>query len=276
MDTLKIRELFIFNTQLKSPKKKPSDDEAQDAKLLYYYPEDTEVLVKRSNIGIVEGTLSFMQAFEKVDSNFLYTELNKTFFIADGFEEDFMIGFILDKENSKTFNKYENLETKKMWLKELLNNFYNTFVLFHNKLSEFFLPKENPYINNGLPNDKIFMINDFIQNYFSFIENMKIPIINNLQYFTMNSNLQSGLLLSIQRLSEKMPNLKMTSIVYKGKLIHNQLPFGAISILYNIFFSSYECIGKYNSFSNPTSEHDKKLLLKKKKRMKKKKMERKM
>jgi hypothetical protein len=65
MDSLKIRELFIFNTKLKSPKKKPSDDEAQDAKLLYYYPDNTEILVKRSNIGIVEGTLSFMQAFEK-------------------------------------------------------------------------------------------------------------------------------------------------------------------------------------------------------------------
>ena len=92
MDSLKIRELFIFNTKLKSPKKKPSDDEAQDAKLLYYYPDNTEVLVKRSNIGIIEGTLSFLQAFENVDSNFLLTELNKTFFIADGYEDGFIIG----------------------------------------------------------------------------------------------------------------------------------------------------------------------------------------
>ena len=254
MDNLKIRELFIFNTKLKSPKKKPSDDEAQDAKLLYYYPENTEILVKRSNIGIVEGTLSFMQAFEKIDSNFLYTELNKTYFIADGFEEDFMIGFILDKENLKTFNKYENLETKKKWLKELLNHFYNTFILFHNKFTEFFLSKENPYVNNGLPEEKLFMLNDFVNNYFAFFETVNIPIIDNLQYFTLNSNLQSGILLAIQRLSEKMPNLKMTSIVYKGKLLHNQLPFDVMSILYNIFFSSYECTSKYHIFSTPAEE----------------------
>ena len=31
--------------------------------------------------------------------------LNKTYFIADGYEDDFMIGFILDKENITTFNK---------------------------------------------------------------------------------------------------------------------------------------------------------------------------
>ena len=252
MDSLKIRELFIFNTKLKSPKKKPSDDEAQDAKLLYYYPEDTEILVKRSNIGIVEGTLSFMQAFEKIDSNFLYTELNKTYFIANGYENDFMIGFILDKENLKAFNKYENLDTKKKWLKELLNNFYETFILFHNKLREFFLNKENPYVNFGLPNDKIFMLRDFINNYFKFFEAIKLPIIDNLQYFTMNSNFQSGILLALQRLAEKMPNLKMSSIIYKGKVIHNQLPFEIISILYNLFFSSYECTPKYNTFSVPT------------------------
>ena len=37
MDQLTLKHLFIFNPTLKSPKKKPSDDEAQDAKLLYYY-----------------------------------------------------------------------------------------------------------------------------------------------------------------------------------------------------------------------------------------------
>ena len=251
MYSFKIRELFIFNTNLKSPKKKPSDDEAQDAKLLYYYPENTEILVKRSNIGIIEGTLSFMQAFEKVDSNFLLTELDKTLFIAEGYEENFMVGFILDKENVKTFNKYENLDTKKKWFKELLDNFYNTFVLFHNKFYEFFLDKENPYVNNGLKKEKSFMLNDFIMNYFTFIENMKLPILNNLQYFTMNINLESELLLAVQRLTEKIPNLKMTSIIYKGKLVHNQLPFSVISILYNIFFSAYECTNKYTKFNNP-------------------------
>ena len=251
MDSFKIRELFIFNTKLKSPKKKPSDDEAQDAKLLYYYPENTEVLVKRSNIGIIEGTLSFMQSFENVDSNFLFTELNKTYFVADGYEDDFIVGFILDKENIKTFNKYENLETKKKWFKELLDNFYDSFILFHNKFYEFFLNKENPYVNQGMSQEKNFMLNDFIKNYFAFIENMKLPILNNFQYFTMNTNLESEILLAIQRLTEKMPYLKMTSIIYKGKIVHNQLPLNAMSILYNIFFSSYECTPKYAKFPKP-------------------------
>ena len=80
MDVLEIKEFFIFNTKLRSPLKKPSDDDIQDAKLLYYYPEKTETLVKRSNMGIIEGTTAFMREFEKSNSNFLLAELNKVFF----------------------------------------------------------------------------------------------------------------------------------------------------------------------------------------------------
>ena len=64
MDILEIKEFFIFNTKLKSPLEKPSDDDVQDAKLLYYYPEDTDIIIKRSNMGIIEGTTSFMKEFE--------------------------------------------------------------------------------------------------------------------------------------------------------------------------------------------------------------------
>ena len=66
----------------------------------------------------------------------------------------------------------------------------------------------------------------------------------------MTTYLESELLLAVQRLKEKFPNLKMTSIIYKGKLVHNQLPFNVIAIIYNIFFSSYECSSKYNKFKN--------------------------
>ena len=86
MDILEIKEFFIFNTKLKSPLEKPSDDDVQDAKLLYYYPENTEILVKRSNMGIIEGTTAFMKEFEKTNSNFLLAELNKVFFVANNYE----------------------------------------------------------------------------------------------------------------------------------------------------------------------------------------------
>ena len=256
MDILEIKEFFIFNTKLKSPLKKPSDDDVQDAKLLYYYPENTEILVKRSNMGIIEGTTAFMKEFEKSNSNFLLAELNKVFFIANNYEDDFTICFILRKKsiNPTIFNRYENIETKKKWLKLFLDNFYNTFILFHNKLNNFFISKENPEINTPLSSDKYNILHDFILNYIKYMEAIRYPLIDNLQYVPMSTNAQAALILSIQRLQEKIPDIKMCSITYQGKIIFNQLPFNDISLLYNIFFNSYLASPKFFEFSSPPFE----------------------
>ena len=48
MEGLIIKSCAIFNSALKSPKKKPSDDEAQDAKLLYYYPQNEGSVLKHT------------------------------------------------------------------------------------------------------------------------------------------------------------------------------------------------------------------------------------
>ena len=256
MDTLEIREFFIFNTKLKSPLKKPSDDDVQDAKLLYYYPENTEILVKRSNMGIIEGTTAFMKEFEKSNSNFLLAELNKVFFLANNYEEDFTICFILHKKsiNPSLFNRFENIETKKKWMKIFIDHFYKTFILFHNKLYNFFISKENPDISTPLSEEKLNILNDFILNYMKYIESLKFPLVENLQYFAMSTNSQASLILSIQRLNEKIPDIKMCSITYMGKIIYNQLPFSDISILYNIFFNAYLNTAKFFEFGIPPFE----------------------
>ena len=60
---------------------------------------------------------------------------------------------------------------------------------------------------------------------------IRYPLLDNLQYFPMSTNMQASLLLSIQRLQEKIQDLTMSAIIYKGKIIHNQLPFNVISII---------------------------------------------
>ena len=256
MDLVKIKEFFIFNTKLKSPLEKPNDDEIQDAKLLYYYPENTEILVKRSNMGIIEGTTAFMKEFQKSKTNFLLTELNKVYFLSNNYEEDFNICFILVKtsQNPTIFNRYESIETKKKWLKLIIDNFYETFLLFHNTLTNFFISKENPEINTPLSEEKYNILKDFILNYIEYMSTIRYPLVDNLQYFPMSTNMQASLLLSIQRLQEKIQDLTMSAIIYKGKIIHNQLPFNVISLLYNIFYYSYECVPKYENFAEPPYE----------------------
>lgn len=250
MEGLTIKSCAIFNSALKSPKKKPSDDEAQDAKLLYYYPQNEELLVKRSNIGIIEGTLGFMNNFEKTNNNFLLTELNKFYFVANSYENDFTIVFILEK-SSPMFSYYQSIETKKKWLKKILDNFYNMFSLFHHSLTKFFLSPETPTIRIEIPQYKINKIEDFLLNFIEYFSQMKLPFIENVIYFPLREQLQANILLGVQRLNEKIPDMAMSAIIYKGHIIHNQLPLDSFSLLFNMFYSSFDFSAKYNNFKAP-------------------------
>ena len=232
---ISIDTIFIFNSTLKSPKKKPSDDEVQDAKLLYYYcPRDEEILIKRSNLGIIEGTMSFMESFEKTNEKFLFTELNNFYFIANSYENDFIICFITKKNSN--FTPYENIDTKKNWLKSFLDNFYNLFTLYHNSLSDFFLNKENPEISFPLSDNKNNIMKDFIVNYLLYLKDIKIAFIDKMQFLKVSNNIQANILFSIQRIKETIPNIKLITALYKGKIIYNDLPFESFSLFYNIFF----------------------------------------
>ena len=252
MEPIETETIFIFNSSLKSSKVKPSDDEVQDAKLLYYYPMGEELLIKRSNLGIIEGTLSFLDSFEKAEDKFLYTELNNKYFIANCYEENFMLCFIIKKYVK--FSPYENINTKKEWIKIYLDNFYNMFCFYHHSFSDFFLSKENPNISYPLSNNKNLIFKDFILTYLEYIKNIKLPFFSNMQYLKVNNQLQTNILFSMQRIKEKIPEISLLSSVYKGKIIYNEVPFDSISLLYNLFYEIISTSAKINSFKAPVNE----------------------
>ena len=250
---ISIDTIFIFNSTLKSQNKKPSDDEIQDAKLLYYYcPRDEEILIKRSNLGIIEGTMSFMESFEKTNEKFLFTELNNLYFIANCYESDFIICFITKKNT--IFSPYENIDTKKEWLKSFLDNFYNLFCLYHNSFSQFFLSKENPELSIPLSDNKKDIIKDFIKNYLVYLQDIKIGFIDKMQFLKVSNNIQANILFSIQKIKENLKDIKLITALYKGKIIYNDLPFDSFSLLYNLFFSCFTGFSKHNNFEKPSFE----------------------
>jgi hypothetical protein len=252
MEPIETETIFIFNSTLKSLKIKPNDDEVQDAKLLYYHPIEEELIIKRSNLGIIEGTLSFLDSFEKTEEKFLYTELNNKYFIANCYEDNFMLCFIIKK--FVKFSQYESINTKKEWIKIYLDNFYNMFCFYHNSFSDFFLSKENPNINYPLSKNKNLIFKDFIVTYLEYIKNIKLPFFSNMQYLKVNNNLQIGILFSMQKIKEKIPEISLLSSVYKGKIIYNEVPFDSISLLYNLFYEIIDTSAKINSFKAPVNE----------------------
>ena len=251
MEPITIEKIFIFNPILKSPKKKASDDEKQDAKLLYYYPKEEELLIKRSNLGIIEGTINFMESFEKTNHKFIYTELNNILFVANCYEENFILCFIIKKYIK--FSPYENINTKKEWIKMALDNFYNMFCFYHNSFSDFFLKEKNSDISFPLSDDKINVIKDFIITFLEYYDNIKLPFVTNMQYLKVSHNLQITILFSMHKLKENIPDISLLTSVYKGKIIYNEVPFDSISLLYNLFYQILDSTAKINSFKPPVN-----------------------
>ena len=99
MEKLSFKSCFIFNPNLKSLLKKPSDDEKQDAKLLIYYPSCEEILIKRSNMGIIGM---------KYDSSLkrLQTSVNERFDVEDSLPYVFNACEIVFEDNvAKSINR---------------------------------------------------------------------------------------------------------------------------------------------------------------------------
>ena len=272
MEKLSFKTCFIFNPNLKSNKKKPSDEEKQDAKLLIYYPSCDEIIVKRSNMGIIEGTIQFNHSFNnlkekqksekyKCKDSFLLTELNSSFYFAQRFENDYYIAIIVEKK-VKILNLNENVNHRVCIFKEILNNFYNYFYLFHGSLNDNFFPKgvdirENEVLYTNIKTT----FSDFITCYFDYIGDFdankiyQSPILNGIFYSTIPT--YPNLLFSILKINEKFREIKAISLVYRGFLIHNEIDIDTMLLLYNMIFNNINGDDFLDKFRYPNIKDEK-------------------
>ena len=113
----------------------------------------------------------------KKPNKLFFTELDRKYFIARKFEEQFYLTLVLAKVESG-FNFSENMIFKKKWLKRLIKNFYNLLYLFHSDLHSIFsdlntIDKRN---DNEKYQNLIAKFSDFISGYFEYYSNKRRKI----------------------------------------------------------------------------------------------------
>lgn len=62
-----LQMVMVYNPKLEPPNKKPSEEDIQDAKLIYYYPDKTAIEEKRNHVGLAEGNFQFWNSFINED-----------------------------------------------------------------------------------------------------------------------------------------------------------------------------------------------------------------
>ena len=253
MEKLSFKSCFIFNPNLKSLLKKPSDEEKQDVKLLIYYPNCEELLIKRSNMGIIEGTKQFQHTFntlegkkgqkkEKNNDEFLLAELSSSYYFSQKFEDEYFIAISVEKKN-KNLNLNENVNYRVTLFKDILNNFYQFFYLFHGTFKDIFFPNGKDIRTDQVQYDYIKTIfSDFITCYFDYIGKFNTndiyqsPILDGVLYSTCK--IYPNLLFSILKVNEKFRDIKYVSLIYNGFLIHNEIDIDTMSLLYNMIYNN--------------------------------------
>ena len=270
MEKLSFKSCLIFNPNLKSLLKKPSDDEKQDAKLLIYYPNCEEILIKRSNMGIIEGTIQFHHTFNegrkesqknKSKKELLLAELDSSYYFSQQFEDEYYISISVEKTN-KNLNINENVNYRVALFKDIINNFYNYFYLFHGTFKEIFCPngkdirtdqEEYNYVNT--------IFSDFITCYFDYIGKFnsndiyQSPILDGILYSTCS--IYPNLLFSILKVNEKFRDIKYISLIYKGHLIHNEVDIETMSLLYNMIYNNINGEDYLDKFRYPIFKEEK-------------------
>ena len=270
MEKLSFKSCFIFNPNLKSLLKKPSDDDKQDAKLLIYYPSCEEALIKRSNLGIIEGTIQFHHSFNKEKKNtkkdktndeFLLAELNSSYYFSQKVEDEYYIAISVEKK-TKNLNINENVNYRVSLFKDIISNFYNYFYLFHGTFKEVFVPNGKDIRTDQVQYDNVNTIfSDFITCYFDYIGKFNSndiyhsPILDGILYSTCN--IYPNLLFSILKVNEKFRDIKYISLIYKGFLIHNEVDIEAMSLLYNMIYNNINGDNFLDKFRYPIFKEEK-------------------
>ena len=136
--------------------RKAQEEEIQDAKLLFFYPESTNIHIKRNLVGFSEGIVTFWDSFaitqdSKPKSDLFVADYEEQMFMIKQVEKDIWMGVIFRYEENDALNENENISSFSSFSEELLNNqdvqnriydrFYGYFHRFYGPFSTFFNEK---------------------------------------------------------------------------------------------------------------------------------------
>ena len=65
LSQIQIGSIFIIDPTLTPQTKKPSEEEFTDVKILYFYPQETNIHEQRKQVGISEGIVNFFKPFSE-------------------------------------------------------------------------------------------------------------------------------------------------------------------------------------------------------------------
>lgn len=228
---------YILNPTLKPNKPHPIEEDCQDAKLLFYHPEEFNINDKRSHVGISEGVVQFFGLFAETKGYMVINSQNYTHVMKE-VEPDYWLNLIFFHRElfdqaeaelgSKAPTKFAQIEDS--FYEAIISHCYSLYCFFHHSFDKLFKEKSREDTN--------VLLKDFFVTY----AKEYVDSSNSIDYFPWNFNgfcycpidkknfMRTQLFLN--RIKEKFTFVKYTLLAYSNYMIFNDMPFPAAKILY--------------------------------------------
>lgn len=252
--------MMIFNPTLTPKMNKPSESDFQDAKLLFYYPDEgIRQEEKRNQVGLVEGSYHFWDIFEtpienqKENLGFQIIYLRDYIHILKEVEKNFWLFIVIkpvlqanaiklienDYLNTQSFNYNENCFNEEN-CKKFIEHVYQSFFLFYGSFNSYFIAE-----NNEMSSEFIEITKAFYKSY-AVINSQNAQNLNLLKYNLTGVNyspIDKKKFLSLQYLMNILQaiegKLEHFALFYSGYYVFSTLDQKDLQILYDYFYSTY-------------------------------------
>jgi hypothetical protein len=237
---------FIFDPSLVPPDgPKPTEEEASDAKIIYYSPSCAPAEEKRSQVGLLEGLIAFAAMFggDKGPLRVLRTQ-QLAFSVLEAEPNTWMVlAMRHQRVEPKAPARGSEASTgaqEMQWdedslgdntLQAVLQNCYNVFRLLHGEIQSFV--KEHRH--------KLFdLLEDFIPAFLETIDHSDLGIFHELDgfhYGPVERNTCVSIHCFLSRLQEQFPAIRHAALLYNAHLIYTSLAMNDMRVLYTYLVS---------------------------------------
>lgn len=229
---------FIFNPSLVPKEPKPTEEAIQDAKIIYYSPSCAPIEEKRSQVGMVEGLISFTAQFSGPEGPLRHIRTKQLAFSVLEVEPQIWMVLVMRHAmvNAETRpageQKLDEDGLPESTLQAILQNCYNVFRLLHGEVQAFVKAQSM---------HKLFdLLEDFVPAFLETVDASDFGIFQELDgfhYGPVERNTCVSIHCFLDKIQEHFPSIRHAALLYNAHLVYTNLALSDMRVLYSYLVS---------------------------------------
>mmetsp|Transcript_34394 Transcript_34394/g.92086 ORF Transcript_34394/g.92086 Transcript_34394/m.92086 type:complete len:485 (-) Transcript_34394:246-1700(-) len=223
---------FIFDPELQPPGPKPSEEELADEKIIYYAPSSASAEEKRSQVGLLEGLISFTSMFGS-DKGPLRAMRTKQFAFSV-LEIEPHTWMVLAMRHPQVVSpdggdpQYDEDGLADSTLHAVLQNCYSVFRLLHGEVQ--------PFVREGAKHKLFDLLEDFIPAFIETVDASDLGIfheVSGFQYGPSERNTCVSIHCFLAKVQEQFPAVRHSALLYNARLLYSNFALNDLHVLYS-------------------------------------------